>query len=319
VTEVLTDDGAPTETRADGAVGTSSDARWLAACDLDQTLIYSRRAFRLPPGVPEPELRVAEVYQGVPAGFLTRRAGDLLARLAAQAVLVPVTTRTLEQYHRVDLGVRCRYAVAANGGHLLVDGRPDLGWERQIRRHLEQRSRPLTEIRRLAEDFADARWVRTLRVADDFFVYLVAEERAAIPDLAELTATVTDRGWTLSVQGRKVYLVPASLTKQAALAEVARRSGTDAVVAAGDSLLDASMLATADVAIRPAHGELHSTGWHVPQLRVTRSAGLLAGEQVVETLLTVTAAALPMVTAAAPPMVTAAALPTVTDAALPRL
>ena len=94
-------------------------------------------------------------------------------------------------------------------------------------------------------------------------------------------------GWTLSVQGRKVYLVPAALTKQAALAEVATRVGAEAVVAAGDSLLDAGMLDAADVAVRPAHGELHDARWQRPQLRVTSSAGLRGGEQVVETLLAV--------------------------------
>lgn len=265
----------------------ASAERWLVACDLDQTLIYSRRAFRLPPGVTEPPLRIAEVYDGAPASFLTVRAAGLVARLAAAAELVPVTTRTLEQYRRIDLGVRPRHAVTANGGTLLVDGEPDPSWAHTVRTRLAESGRPLEEIRGLAEQIADPGWVRTVRVADDYFVYLVAHERRLIPDLADVEAELFAAGWTVSVQGRKVYFVPAALTKQAALAEVADRCGLDRIAAAGDSLLDAGLLDLADAAVRPAHGELHDSGWDRSHLRVTELPGLLGGEQVLQTLLAV--------------------------------
>jgi phosphoserine phosphatase len=126
---------------------------------------------------------------------------------------------------------------------------------------------------------------------DGFFVYLVATDRAAIPDLTELEAELADAGWGLSVQGRKVYLVPNALTKEAALAEVMRRTGAERLVAAGDSLLDLGMLSLADVAIRPAHGELHEQGIDYPlasggraPLLVTHNQGLLGGEEVVDLL-----------------------------------
>jgi hypothetical protein len=262
--------------------------RWLVACDLDQTLIYSRRAFRLAPGESEPAVRVAEVYDGVPTSFLSVRAAGLLASLASVAEFVPVTTRTLEQYRRVDLGVSCRYAIAANGATLLVDGVPDAAWQDRVRTHLSGTGRPLPEVLRLAERWADPGWVRTLRVADDSFVYLVAHDRCLIPDLDGLSAELADAGWTLSVQGRKVYLVPRGLTKEAALAEVACRTGSARIAAAGDSLLDAGMLTAADAAVRPAHGELHDAAWGAAHVRVTRASGLVGGEQVLETLLAVT-------------------------------
>jgi phosphoserine phosphatase len=275
------------DTHEDAPIDRGGPDRWLVACDLDQTLIYSRRAFRLPPGEPEPALRVAEVYGGGPASFTTARAAGLVARLAGSAELAPVTTRTVEQYQRVDLGIRPRFAVAANGGMLLVDGVPDPSWERTVRDRLAAAGRPLPEVAALAARWADPSWVRTMRVADGFFVYLVAHDRDRIPDLTDLEAELVLDGWTLSVQGRKVYLVPAALTKQAALAEVAARVGAAAVAAAGDSLLDAGMLEAADVAVRPAHGELHDAQWHRAHVRVTSSAGLLGGEQVAETLLAV--------------------------------
>jgi hypothetical protein len=74
--------------------------------------------------------------------------------------------------------------------------------------------------------------------------------------------------------------VPAPITKEAAVAEVRRRSGAGLLLAAGDSRLDAGLLESADLAIRPAHGELHSDGFARANLRVTSESGVLAGEEI---------------------------------------
>ncbi len=263
-------------------------SRWLLACDLDQTLIYSRQAFRLPAGTGSPvtpELVVVEYLDGEPLSHLTRSAAEGLQELARRATLVPVTTRTLEQYRRVRLGFPCTYAIAANGGHLIVDGTPDPDWARRVRSRVHASGRPLEDIRVMADELAaEGSWVRTIRDADGFFVYLVATGREAIPDLSELAVRLAADGWTLSVQGRKVYLVPAALTKEAALEELIARTGALHLAAAGDSLLDRGMLTLADAAVRPAHGELHDQGFLLPGMTVTRRAGLLGGEDVVQAL-----------------------------------
>ncbi len=259
---------------------------WLVACDLDQTLIYSRRAFRLPPGAAEPDVVIAEYLDGEPLSYVTVREVELLRRLAAAVPVVPVTTRTRAQYARVDLGFAPEYAVAANGGHLLVDAEPDPAWADGVREHLAASGAPIEQVRERAyalaqeAETAGRPWARTIRDADGLFVYLVATERPAIPDLDDVTAELAEQGWTVSVQGRKVYFVPRALTKEAALAEVLRRSGAVRLAAAGDSLLDAGMLAMAEVALRPAHGELHDQAAElVPGVTVTAAAGLLAGEE----------------------------------------
>jgi hypothetical protein len=45
------------------------------------------------------------------------------------------------------------------------------------------------------------------------------------------------------------------------------------------------MLAGADEAIRPAHGELHEQGWTAPRIAVTSATGALAGEEIVDWML----------------------------------
>jgi hypothetical protein len=125
-----------------------------------------------------------------------------------------------------------------------------------------------------------------LRLADGLFAY-VAVDRATLPPEAvnDPSAWCAEGGGRVSVQGRRVYCVPEPLTKSAAVGEVARRTGCDRVIAAGDSLLDADLLESADVAVRPAHGELHDLGWRRPHLEVTGSSGVLAGEEIVRRLL----------------------------------
>ena len=269
-----------------------SRAPVVVACDLDRTLIYSAAALRLQGDDRDaPDLLVTEVYGGVPISFTTRASEGLLVSLAAAAHLVPVTTRTVAQYQRVRLpGVRPTHAVTTNGGALLVDGVPDLGWRRRLDARVAEECAPLAQVEALLTDAHWSTWTLSVKVAEDLFVYAVVD-RAEMPEtaVADLAARCDELGWTVSVQGRKVYCVPSPVTKAAALEEVRARTGADLVLAAGDSLLDQGMLEVADHAFRPAHGELHDLGWTASHLTVTDADGVLAGEELLRRMSAVVA------------------------------
>ena len=80
---------------------------------------------------------------------MTETAAGLLAELAATAASsCPTTTRTREQYRRIHLpGPPPRFAICANGGHLLVDGDTDPDWHAEVRRRLADDCAPLAEVR----------------------------------------------------------------------------------------------------------------------------------------------------------------------------
>jgi hydroxymethylpyrimidine pyrophosphatase-like HAD family hydrolase len=260
----------------------------LVAFDLDRTLMYSGAALGLAgPDARMPRLVVAEMHNGVPAAFLTRAADAMLQELRTLATVVPTTTRTLAQYRRVRLGdTQPAYAVTTNGARIVVAGRPDGDWAADVAARLAAACAPIEEITRHLEKVCDPLWTTAQRVAEDRFCYLVVS-RADLPAafVPELSAWCDPLGWGVSLQGRKIYIVPRPLTKSAALAEVARRTGATRLLAAGDSLLDADMLEAADVGVRPAHGELHDLGWTRPHVAVTEAAGVLAGEEMVARLL----------------------------------
>ncbi|SCF66609.1 HAD family hydrolase [Streptomyces sp. Ncost-T10-10d] len=255
----------------------------LVASDLDRTLIYSTAALQLPmPDAEAPRLLCVEVYEHKPLSYMTETAATLLDELARTTVFVPTTTRTREQYGRIHLpGPAPRFAICANGGHLLVDGESDPDWQTQVSRRLADECASLAEVRAHLLAAADPAWLLKERVAEDLFAYLVVE-RALLPEgwVKELGEWAETRGWTVSLQGRKIYAVPGPLTKSAAMSEVARRTGATLTLAAGDSLLDADLLLSADRAWRPAHGELADTGWSAPHVDVTAEHGVAAGEEI---------------------------------------
>ncbi|MFI1796194.1 HAD family hydrolase [Streptomyces sp. NPDC020379] len=255
----------------------------LVASDLDRTLIYSAAALAL--GMPDaraPRLLCVEVYESRPLSYMTETAAELLAGLARTAAFVPTTTRTREQYARIRLpGPVPEFAICANGGELLVRGESDTGWRRRVERCLAAECASLDEVRAHLARTADPAWLLKERTAEDLFAYLVVD-RPLLPDgwVKELAEWARARRWSVSLQGRKLYAVPEPLTKSAAVAEIARRTGASEVLAAGDSLLDADLLLAADRGWRPGHGELADVGWTAPHVTALETRGVLAGEEI---------------------------------------
>ncbi|MFF1684787.1 MULTISPECIES: HAD family hydrolase [unclassified Streptomyces] len=260
----------------------------LVASDLDRTLIYSAAALGLTmPDAQAPRLLCVEVYEGKPLSYVTEDAAALLGELGRSALFVPTTTRTREQYGRIHLpGPAPQFAICANGGHLLVDGVSDPDWRAAVDERLAAQCAPLDEVRAHLVRTADPAWLLKERVAEDLFAYLVVE-RSLLPEgwVKELAVWAESRGWTVSLQGRKIYAVPKPLTKSAAMREVARRSGADVTLAAGDSLLDADLLLAADHAWRPGHGELADAGWTAPHVTALEDRGVAAGETILRELI----------------------------------
>lgn len=270
-----------------GVLPTSSP-KVLVASDLDRTLIYSSAALALTmPDARAPRLLSVEVHESKPLSYMTETAAGLLAELGDVADFVPTTTRTRKQYQRIQLpGPAPKYAICANGGHLLVDGVTDPEWHASVTERLARECAPLDEVREHMEATADPVWVRKHRLAEDLFVYLVVE-RELLPEdwVKELAVWAENRGWTVSLQGRKIYAVPKPLTKSAAMREVARRTGATLTLAAGDSLLDADLLLAADRGWRPGHGELADAGWTAPGITALPERGVAAGERILREFL----------------------------------
>jgi hypothetical protein len=256
------------------------------ASDLDQTLIYSLRA--LGDNFDKNGLVPAEIKDGATTAYIDIEALMLLQELAAQMLVVPVTTRTVEQYRRIrifqDL-IRPSYAVTSNGGNLLIDGVPDPDWNREIGQRIGRECASNDEVLRLFREIATTEWVTAERLCDGlFYSMLIRRDQMPGDDVDRLSERLDTLGWETSVQGRKLYLVPRAVSKGEAVRRLSERVQRPVLLASGDSLLDRSLLDAAQHAVAPRHGELYrqhlATGAYAGY-RFTEASGAQAATEIV--------------------------------------
>ncbi|MBW7474660.1 hydrolase [Paenibacillus oenotherae] len=256
------------------------------ASDLDQTLIYSERSKG---EVPAEDMVPVELYEGRHISFMTKRAVEKLGTLAGLARFIPVTTRIPEQYHRIfgiTEGFRPEYAIVSNGGTVLVNGQPDQEWNGIVRDAVRTHCAEQSEIIGLFNAIAASHWVKSSRLCDELFYSIVVErDQLPLDAIEELKKQIAPLGWSYSLQGRKIYLVPEKVSKGAAIQYVKDKLDSGYVFAAGDSLLDESLLLAADFAIAPSHGELGRLEAANPHISFTKSTGALASEELLDIII----------------------------------
>ena len=92
----------------------------ILCADMDNTIIYSYKR-----NIGENKLNV-ELYNGREISFISEKTHDLLKKVSEKMTIIPTSTRTEEQYKRIDLDIGIvPYALVCNGGVLLVNGKRD--------------------------------------------------------------------------------------------------------------------------------------------------------------------------------------------------
>lgn len=259
------------------------------ASDLDQTLIYSYRSI-INEKV-EVQTHPVEWFEDRYISYMTESALTKLQRISKEFLFVPVTTRTKLQYQRINLldyNISYQYAVTSNGGTIFYNGIEDRDWMRKISASKDN----CLEAEDLISRFNEIRhpsWVNpdSGKLADNLFFYcLIEREKIPITELAAFKLWAKDKNWELSIQGRKLYLVPMNVNKKAAVQYIRAKEGINLVIAAGDSLLDLDMLKAANFAVAPAHGELYSLysqrNSDLEMIRFTKKSGIKAGEEILD-------------------------------------
>lgn len=210
--------------------------------DLDNTIIFS---YKHDIGN---DKKCVEIYQGREISFITARTSQLLRAVNDSVLLVPTTTRTQEQYHRIDLGIGTpKYALVCNGGVLLTDGEEDEKWYEESYRLAENCQDELSRAEGILEN--DKHRTFEIRNIRKLFVFTKSEEPMVSVENLKNNLN-TDKVDVFST-GVKVYVVPKKLSKGVAINRLRKKLGADLVIAAGDSEFDISMLEAADIAIAP--------------------------------------------------------------------
>lgn len=237
--------------------------------DLDNTIIYS---YKHNIGSNK---KCVEVYQGREISFVTEKTAELVKRLSKdeRILFVPTTTRTLEQYSRIDLGIGTpRYALVCNGGVLLVNGVEDEDWYNRSLQLVQDCQSELALAESILEN--DENRSFELRNIRNLFVFTKSSE--PLISVERLRSRLDPEKMSVFNNGVKVYALPKVLSKGKAILRLKDKLGADKVIAAGDSEFDITMLNGADVAIAPE--ELFLSGSLDPKTIVIKNDALFSDE-----------------------------------------
>jgi hydroxymethylpyrimidine pyrophosphatase-like HAD family hydrolase len=258
------------------------------ASDLDRTLIYSKK-FLTPDLI---DITVVEERNYEALSHMTNKAIALLCLINEKLFFVPTTTRSLEQYNRINIfqnQIQPKYAIVANGGILLVNNCIDLNWAKVIKERLSTVTSPMDIIKK-CEFFLKDETINSYRCCDDLFIYAVLKtNNLNLEKYKVLELLVTQLGYTVTRNGRKIYIIPSFLNKWEPIKNIMAKEQDNHLIAAGDSILDLPMLSKAKYGVIPSHGELHisfkETIKTMNHLHFTNNTGIKSSEEFLEDIL----------------------------------
>jgi hydroxymethylpyrimidine pyrophosphatase-like HAD family hydrolase len=250
------------------------------ASDLDRTLIFSRRM--LDTYGTEGDEELIELLEGKPVSYISPKTKSILKQINEDMLFIPVTTRTIEQYKRIQLfqdEIVPEYTITSNGGTILRRGAVLEEWTIYTQRLLQECT-PLEEVMKKAAALGNSKWIKKIKPGDNLFFYIILQtEQFTNRNLIELKELTDHLGWQLSLQGRKLYFIPKALNKWNAVHYLRDVLGLEEISTAGDSLLDYELIVNGTYGIAPLHGEIVN---HFPALNKTGQAGIKASEEIVE-------------------------------------
>ncbi|MDR0558450.1 MAG: HAD hydrolase family protein [Treponema sp.] len=214
------------------------------ASDLDNTLIHSYKTAK-------PGDVCVEMRNGKELSFMSKKAYSLLKKTSEKCLIIPVTTRSLEQYRRLDLGISFKYAVVAHGALFLEDGKNDERWKADTHNLFNT---PLPKIEE-SENLFD------IRVVEDVFIFAKSKEPDSAASLLEKTIDTSE--FSVYAVYNKVYIFPKNFDKGTAVKRLERKLNAKVKICAGDSDLDTPMLNIADIALTPRISETDDLAYFV--------------------------------------------------------
>lgn len=213
----------------------------ILACDLDNTLIHSYKHYA------DGDICI-EHLNGSEQGFMHPRTYKGIQKLSRNVLLVPVTSRSIEQYGRVCWpdNKTPHNALTTNGCILLTDNNMNHSWSAQS----TQLVKPfLSDFINLQNMLTKEYGIDRCRMVDNMYLFArfttEAQAQRAVDHIRQITNMEI-----LSMQ-RKLYVIAPGTSKGSAVNRLKALLNPDLLICAGDCEADISMLQMADIAIVP--------------------------------------------------------------------
>ena len=232
--------------------------------DLDNTLIYSHRQQI------EDSKVLVELLNGKEQSYMTEFTYSFL-KGADWLSMIPVTTRSQEQYRRLLFPetFHIKYALICNGGKLLVNGTESQEWSKET---LEMTQNDLPDLEMLSRRLQDL-CAYEVRRPECYYHYAKADEPGRICDA--LRKVYEKKNIIIEHDRSKVYLFPRNINKGEAVRRFSKMYGVAFSVAAGDSSIDLPMLCAVDHPLIPT---ALNEAEHIPN--ATALAGRIISDQI---------------------------------------
>ena len=210
--------------------------------DLDNTIIYSYKH-----DIGNEKMNV-ELYKEREISFISNHTFELLKKVKEEFLVIPTSTRTIEQYERINLKIGTfKYALVCNGSVLIVDGKKDKDWYEESLRLAKPSNLEVKKALEYLEN--DKRRTFELRYIEDLFVFTKCYKSETVVN--ELREYLDKNLVSVFNNKEKVYVLPTSLSKGKAIERLRKYLKAEFIIAAGDSEFDISMVEAADVGLVP--------------------------------------------------------------------
>lgn len=210
--------------------------------DLDNTLIYSHRRALFENKILVEKLNDRE------QSFMTSLSYDFFS-IQSNVNLIPVTTRTIKQYKRLSAIMEkfnCYRALVCNGGVLLEYGEINQPWLEETKELIEPEREEMIKAEELIKSMCPE---AILHNEEGILIYAkVAEPQIIVSNLCEMLDISKVNVFS---DDRKVYCTPYLNSKGNAVKRYSKKYGCVVDVAAGDSVVDLTMLSMAKKSIAP--------------------------------------------------------------------
>lgn len=205
--------------------------------DLDNTIIYSYKY-----DIGNDKINV-EIYDDREISYITKKTYDLLKVVKKEYIIIPTTTRTIEQYKRIKLGVgEFEYALVCNGGVLLINGERDKKWYENSLELIKESNTELEKGILILEKYLQRN--KEIKFIENLFIFARCNEPEEVVELlkSQLNTELVD----ILNNNEKIYILPKKLNKGTAIKRLKEKLHPKSLIAAGDSDFDISMLMEAD-------------------------------------------------------------------------
>src|SRR3989339_1915870 len=178
------------------------------ASDLDGTIIFSNNHFTNK----HKKINVVNIEKkdNEEISYMTFNSINILNKISKLVTFIPVTTRTIEQYKRIDFPkykIVPEIAITSNGGNILINGTLDIIWGNYIKEKIASSLIKANDIFAKFSLISNDLWIKSYRFSDGlFWTFILDKEKIPITKLNDFIVWSNKNEWQVSLQGRKLYL-----------------------------------------------------------------------------------------------------------------